>query len=159
MLRMTENTFLKKKVLLSFLSMSQSIVSAESTCTIFHVTLRIGWHTRRKKISVDENKTDNGLLTPDKVPKCIVSICFSGRKIPIKLWPDTFTHATGLNWIYVSFYLTYQIFVPISDKSVGINNHKCELRPGQWSNKCYSEVNVEREKKGDRGPGINANQE
>ncbi|KYM77097.1 hypothetical protein ALC53_12391 [Atta colombica] len=39
------------------------------------------------------------------------------------------------------------IFVPIPDKSVGINNHKCKLRPDQWPNKSYDEANAEREVK------------
>ncbi|KYQ52487.1 hypothetical protein ALC60_08347 [Trachymyrmex zeteki] len=39
------------------------------------------------------------------------------------------------------------IFVPIPDKSVGINNHKCKLRPDQWPNKSYGEANAEREVK------------
>jgi len=37
--------------------------------------------------------------------------------------------------------------VPIPDKSVGINNHKCKLRPDQWPNKSYGEANAEREVK------------
>lgn len=37
--------------------------------------------------------------------------------------------------------------MPIPDKSVGINNHKCKLRPDQWSNKSYGEANAEREVK------------
>lgn len=54
---------------------------------------------------------------------------------------------SGLNWIYVPFYFAFQIFVPIPDKSVGINNHKCKLRPDQWPNKSYGEANAEREVK------------
>lgn len=38
--------------------------------------------------------------------------------------------------------------MPIPDKSVGINNHKCKLRPDQWPNKSYGEANAEREVKG-----------
>lgn len=37
--------------------------------------------------------------------------------------------------------------MPIPDKSVGINNHKCKLRPDQWPNKSYGEANAEREVK------------
>lgn len=38
--------------------------------------------------------------------------------------------------------------MPIPDKSVGINNHKCKLQPDQWPNKSYGEANAEREVKG-----------
>ena len=46
--------------------------------------------------------------------------------------------------------------MPIPDKSVGINNHKCKLRPDQWPNKSYGEANAEREvKRGGRRVELN----
>ncbi|EFN66228.1 hypothetical protein EAG_05034 [Camponotus floridanus] len=123
-------------------------IAQTNTCRITRPTLPVHIHTSGGSTVVPRNRRRRRRRRRRKRERKKEKKREVRQRIAIKPLASAFMnyYDTTSHDIAISHDLScISIFVPIPDKSVGINNHKCKLRPDQWSNKSYGEANAERE--------------